>query len=209
MKKNFILFCLITILVAFMLSACNNSESENTKNEKVGNINSFLEVLPFSESIEKADLIANITVIEKIGERNEPSPKTTFKVSINDVIKGDDSLLNNYIRIDQQGNSKFSFNNNALFKKGENYILLLRETVGTDKSDYWIQGEEAGMYKEINNNIVVKLAYNYNALNSIKATELSNKALEKTEDFRPSQILDKRLLMKEIKSKVNAGPKGE
>src|SRR5699024_9997792 len=108
-----------------------------------------------------------VTIIKQVGERDKPSPKTTFNTQINQIIKGDIDLSGENILVDQQGNSEWIFNDNDLFKKEQQYILFLKKTIGTDESDYWIQGEETGVFKEVETGISVKLAYSADELETL------------------------------------------
>lgn len=194
MKIKSVFVICIFLLATILVVACNSSE--------VKRIDASIEVFTFTESVNQADLIADITVIEKEGERDEPSPKTTYKVIVNNVLKGDKNLINKNISIDQQGNSEWVFNDNAFFEKEENYILILNKTVGTDVSDYWIQGEETGMYKIINDGTVVKLANSLKELNSIEDTSTSKKDFNDKVGYKDFQVLDKELLIEKIKNEV-------
>ena len=51
------------------------------------------------------------------------------------------------ITLFQLGTTNTSFNENEIFSVGEKYILFLKETIDDNRADYWIQGEELGIYK--------------------------------------------------------------
>src|SRR5699024_3171136 len=127
-------------ILFLILVACGTSEEDSP-----GDIHADIEVQSFPEAVENADLIADVTIIKQVGERDKPSPKTTFNTQINQIIKGDIDLSGENILVDQQGNSEWIFNDNDLFKKEQQYLLFLKKTIGTDESDYWIQGEETGV----------------------------------------------------------------
>lgn len=197
MIKRILFFGIVLTLV--VLTTFNSLKLEGDSAKEKGIIHATLEVLPFDSAVKEADLIAEVTILESIGERNEPAPKTTFKVLIDEVLKGDSGLNNETVRVDQHGNSEWNFNDNALFQPSEKYILFLNKTVGIDESDFWIQGEESGMYKEIGDNAIVKIAYPDEELDSLLSTENSRSNLSGLSDIKENtQVLVKELLVEEI-----------
>ena len=115
MKNNRLYYFTIIVIIIFLLAlmvACTESRKE---------INASLEEYSFDESVEISDLIAEIEIIEKVSEIDEPSPKTLFNAKIIKVFKGElNSNKDNSIVVMQQGNSEWIFNNNKLFEAGEN-----------------------------------------------------------------------------------------
>src|SRR5699024_5681885 len=111
------------------------------------------------------------------------------------------------ILVDQQGNSEWIFNDNDLFKKEQQYILFLKKTIGTDESDYWIQGEETGVFKEVETGISVKLAYSADELETLDVSSTLNgktiQTLENNPTFKDYQTVDKDHLIDRIKEEIS------
>lgn len=121
----------------------------------------------FEDAVNKADLIAQIEILDVLEEVDDPSPKTIFRANLVENVKGTSEKTEIFIL--QQGNSTHVFNDNLLFEQGDNYILFLAETTGLDiENSYYILGEETGMYKLTDQSTVVKIALRDEALDSIE-----------------------------------------
>ncbi|WP_062107488.1 hypothetical protein [Bacillus niameyensis] len=146
-----------------------NTEMEDNQIE-IGRIDAEIEVFEFKEAVAKSDLIAQIEVIEIFKEINEPFPKTIFRANLIESLKG--SFKEKEIFVMQQGNSDYVFNDNPLFKKGESYLLFLMKTKDFDiENSYWILGEEAGMYKLLDQSVAVKLSVKEDELKNIEISD--------------------------------------
>ncbi|MFC0561352.1 hypothetical protein [Halalkalibacter alkalisediminis] len=205
-KTTFSILCLAVLLVG-----CNSGENTQPTEvieEERGQIEAELETFSFSESMEKADLVAEVKIISKLSEIEEPLPKTIYSATIVDLLKGESEILE--INIMQQGNSNWQFNDNALFSTDENYILVLKKA--TDdyvpyENTYWILGEETGMYQVLDKNITVKMALKDNQLNSIELNDVTEKIKNKEIQSKVSstnefQALDKKALKEKINKEV-------
>lgn len=149
-----------------------------------------LETFSFEESVNKADLVAEVVIGKNIDDISEPSPKTLFEANIINTFSGDPHQTN--IQILQQGNKEYSFNSNKLFNEDEKYILVLKKAVedryeGTNT--YWILGEETNIYTIIGDNKIKKMSIEDEFL---KEVEIKDEDLE-------SQLLDKNLFEEKIK----------
>src|SRR5690606_31196339 len=103
-------------------------------------------VLPFEEAILEAYLVAKLNIEQALEELDSPTHKTLYEASVMQVVKGDKELTT--IHVLQAGNSKCSFNDNPLFMPGEQYYLILNKASGNNPVErFYIQGEETGMYK--------------------------------------------------------------
>ncbi|MBE1556557.1 hypothetical protein [Sporosarcina limicola] len=145
-----------------VLTACNSnvgsgvSPKSAVSVEVPDGIQAELIGFDFEDATVEADIIAEVTIKEKIEEVNdETGPYTVFSVVVNQVLNG--TISEQEVTIKQEGDSEWTFNDNKMFESGEKYILFLKETVAS-KSDYWIIGEETGMFKIINDDTIVKLA---------------------------------------------------
>lgn len=182
--KKFSLVSMISLSLLF--SGCNYQSLDKTdgddqkKVEKVtkvednqieiGRIDAEVEIFEFKEAVTKSDLVAKIEILDILKEVNEPSPKTIFRATLIESLKG--SPQEKEIFVIQQGNSDYVFNDNPLFKKGENYLLFLMETKDFDIEDsYWILGEETGMYKLLDQSIAVKLSVKEDELRKIEISD--------------------------------------
>lgn len=193
----------------FLLAACN-SQDNSADSDEVKKVTSevtseFVEVpdgihaelIPFdlNEGINKASLIAEVRILEKIKEVDEkPIPYSVFSAVVEDSYKGE--LISKEITIKQQGTIDWTFNDNDLFKPDEKYILFLMKTKSSE-ADYWILGEETGMFKVVDSDIVIKLADNNEEFESIEANSSSVLSNYSIDDG--SQIIDKKKLIDKIK----------
>lgn len=145
---------------------------ENRNNEsEISVIDAEVEVYEFQEAVSKADLIAQVEIMDIIEEVNDPSPKTIYRTIILESLKGRPETSEIYVM--QQGNSEYVFNGNALFEQGDKYILFMMETEGLNIEDsYYILGEETGMYKLTDQLTAVKLSVQEDMLEEIEITDL-------------------------------------
>ncbi|MFE0555127.1 hypothetical protein ACFW1P_04215 [Paenibacillus sp. NPDC058910] len=178
----------------------DNLDSTTTSNPKT--IRGELEVYPFEEGVNKADLIVKVKIIGNIGEVIEPVPKSVFNTQILSAQKDDPTLDSESISIMQQGNSEVLFNGNELFKENEEYILFLKKAVGPVAEEYpnlyWILGEESNMYKSISNNLVEKQGHVDEELKDVESNQIST-----LEENTSTQILIEEEFIEKIKSITN------
>ncbi|MEC0201484.1 hypothetical protein P4H39_02440 [Paenibacillus lautus] len=178
----------------------DNLDSTTTSNPKT--IRGELEVYPFEEGVNKADLIVKVKIVGKIGEVSDPVPKTVFNTQILSAQKDDPTLDSESISIMQQGNSEVLFNGNELFKENEEYILFLKKAVGPVAEEYpnlyWILGEESNMYKSISNNLVEKQGHIDEELKDVESNQIST-----LEENTSTQILIEEEFIEKIKSITN------
>lgn len=192
MKKTFVF-----LGICILLSGCtekndevlNLETSETTfAEEKPDGISAELIPFDFKETPKEADLVAEIVIGEKLEEVEEiPIPYTLFEAEIKEVIQG--TPVSETIVIKQQGDSEWIFNDNDLFEVGEEYILFLKENT-VSKGDYWILGEETGMFQVSEDEEVVKLA---DPLEEFEDIEIGPKGSEL------QQVLDKDSFVEKIK----------
>lgn len=201
---------LLLLGLGILLSACNNEVNEKVSTEDTEKTllaeevpdGIQAEIIPFDseETPKEADLVAEIIIGDKLEEVEEkPVPYTLFKAEIKEVIEGVPVSQN--IVIKQQGNSEWVFNDNELFAPGEEYIFFLKETT-VSKGDYWILGEETGMFQVFGNEEVVKLA---DPLEEFEDIEIDLEESEKIEinsdnqeEFEEQQVLDKESFIEKI-----------
>ncbi|HCG4536301.1 TPA: hypothetical protein NJY08_005156 [Salmonella enterica subsp. enterica serovar Typhi str. AG3] len=146
------------------------------------------------DAFNRADLVAEINIEEKLKEIDEePVPYTVFSATVEKVYHG--NIKDRKITIKQQGNTEWSFNGNALFNSGEKYILFLKEAT-VSEANYWIIGEETGMFKITDSDTIVKLADRLEELKDIEKNN-ANKLLE-TESKGRGQVIDKEKLSEKI-----------
>jgi hypothetical protein len=144
-----------------------NEDTNAVTKKRVGTIKAELDVLPFYDSVEESDLIAKIKIKDMIQEINDPTPKTIFDAEIIEKIKDTDEN-NDHIKIMQQGNTEWIFNNNRLFEKDDVLILFLKKAVGLDNT-YWILGEETNFYEVADNELIIKPAFFRDELTDISS----------------------------------------
>lgn len=175
------------ISVSFMFAGCDYLSGDKTieddrkkveridaevedNQKEIGSIDGEVEIFEFEEAVAESDLIAQIEILDVLKEVNEPSPKTIFRAILTESLKGSSQAKE--IFVIQQGNSDYVFNDNPLFKQGENYLLFLMETEDFDIEDsYWILGEETGMYKLLDQSTAVKLSVKEEGLKKIEISD--------------------------------------
>lgn len=206
---------IVTLLALFLFAGCspqgNVGEVPETSNELIdfGNeegeielvINALLESYTIEEASEYADVVAEVTIIDTLFEVDDTIPYTVLEVEVNQLFKGN---TKEKFTIKQQGNSKAVVNAVSIFEKGNKYILFLKET-GVVKSDYWIIGEESGMYQVVNDDLILKLLGDDEELREIEMKEdvkLSKSDIQ-TKLFNSGQLLYKQGLIEKIKSSLD------
>lgn len=200
MKFNTIF--LVTVSILFLLTGC-----QSTDGETLNVLEAMISDVTFPELVEEADLIAHVTIDEKLSERNEPTPKSVYSLEINEVFKGEKNRESTITTVYQLGNEHWVFADNYFtFKQGEDYILFLKETVGVEDSEFWILNEHAGLFQFIQGDTLLKLAYTDNTLESISLTEtnLNKVNLNKTNQFLDAgqQAFNKETFISEIKKSL-------
>lgn len=122
MKKTTIFsitgLCVLVLAVFAVFLYSEFIDTSDSPIKKVGSIKAELEVFGFEESVHKADVIAKVRINKNIKEFNEPSPKTLYSTEVLEILKWDTSSKKDVINVLQQGNSEWSFNNNAMFIEG-------------------------------------------------------------------------------------------
>lgn len=196
--------------VLIFMTAC----SEETKKSVSKEVETIVEVpagieaqmVPFDlkGDTERANLIAEVTITEKIEEVDEkPIPYTVFRAEVNEIFKGE--LNRKEITIKKSGNSEWVVNHNKMYESGEKYILFLKETLAS-KSDYWVLGEDTGEFQIIDNATIAKLKV---PIEEFKEIELNNpKAISETlkqKDTSNTQVIDKEGFIEIVKREIERG----
>ncbi|MEF2248513.1 hypothetical protein [Paenibacillus sp. IITD108] len=143
----------------------------------------LIQTFKIDEAVGKADVIAEVEILNAVKEMYEPGNKTIFSAKVVQPIKGEVEA-GSEIYIMQEGNSKVAFNDAPQFQGKEKYILILMKAVGMDNDDtYWILGSETGVYEVVDEHTVVKWAKPEEAFASIEASQAqlkTNKAAQTT-----------------------------
>jgi hypothetical protein len=102
-----------------------------------GEINISRERLPeFAECVEYADLIADVTIVEWLGESEEGQARITyFKGTVNKVVKGNEL---EEVEIIQIGSSRATSRLTPLFKNGDRLLVFLREMEDGDEKGKFV-----------------------------------------------------------------------
>ena len=105
------------------------------------------------------------------------------------------------VTIRQNGDSEWSFNDNKMFKPGEKYVFFLKKTAASE-SDYWIFGEETGMFQVASDDYLIKLSDSLDEFASLEANpnDLQSNYKEIINDV--TQILDKQSFINKIKGEL-------
>ena len=164
--------CSIIVLLSvsiLIFSGCGNPEKQqaiiNTTQQvkqavkdtprQVGQkqYSSSIEGFEFDKSYNEADIIAQVEILEWLGESNNPDEgeSTFFKAKLEKTYKNtvDNSLKE--IRLLQDGNSHYTNKELPLFKIGDKLILYLKKAVGEGyEGTYWILGSYSGVFRIIN-----------------------------------------------------------
>lgn len=101
--------------------------------------NSYVRDYTFAEAFEEAETVADITVVEWLGEMDEEGygPLTYFRAHVNELYKDEKNTGAAEIVFAQAGNSKETEKGNPLYKNGDRLILCF-EPIG----DEFKQGRE-------------------------------------------------------------------
>ncbi|MDQ0899433.1 hypothetical protein [Paenibacillus sp. V4I7] len=200
MKKRYLVLTVVLALSvgtgSYVLSFGNNSKEVSTlqNNTQTGHIHGKVQDYPFSESVKRATLIVKIKIKDKDHELDTPTvAKTIFNADIQEIYKDAKNSGKQSIKVMQHGNSKFSFNDNDLFKKDEVLVLFLREAEGFDNT-YWLVGEETNFYKVLDNKVTKQAIMDV----ELKDVEIEIKKLNNKE----VQVMDLEKFTKKIKDKV-------
>lgn len=142
---------------------------------------SLIEGFDFNKTFKKADIIAEVTILEWLGEVTDEFKleTTTFRAELNKTFKSNEDNNLKEINIMQTGNSYYTIENSPLFKNGDKLILYLEKA---EKEDgYFILGEQTGIFRIINagkgKDYAVKQVGNCPQLADAKITE--NTAIDK------------------------------
>ena len=164
-----------------------NASDWNTPDNKIKG-HALVETFTIDDAVQKADIIAEVAIKEKVKELYEPNEKTIYNAQVVQMIKGD-LAADAAIYIMQDGNSKVSINDNPQFQSKEQYIFILKKAVGFDNT-YWILGSETGVYEVIDENTVVKWAKPEEKLEAIEVNKAQLK-INKTAQVTIDKLKDK------------------
>jgi len=95
---------------------------------------SYAEEYTLDSAIEVADIIADITIIEWLGECEEGGFNTFFLAKVNKTLKGKHF---EEIEIIQTGGSEFTIPGFPLFKNGDRFLAFLRRGSEQNEDKYW------------------------------------------------------------------------
>lgn len=207
-------YILAGVSVAVFLTACGtdssspNDEVEDSNSEEVSKDNSSNEIVffegeveyfTFDEAVDQADLIAEVEIIEQIREKTDPLPQTFFKANILQDITGEKSGEIIFTQVGIQGEE---FNGVSVFEPGEKYVLFLRDNPDYEDVDYFIQGEELGMYKDDGETLVRVVPYE--ELENIEVATYHNfNSDDSSIEDNLTQSVDKEKLLELVKEKRN------
>ena len=82
-------------------------------------------------------------------------------------------------------------------------MLFLRETIATPEADYWIQGEDGGIYKSVENGLL-KIKWPYEELKEVQISELDENSNSNYNDGT-RQLLDKEAIIELIREVAKEG----
>ncbi len=146
MKKLLILTALIT-LIAFV-QACSETnkyivETPTLNPEEttyVHNSAPSMVLYTVERLLEESDVIAEIEIVESLGETDYPSPITYFQTNVITVIKGDQNLQS--LKLMQGVNSSYQYQGYPIFIPGQKFILFLAKASDDQYENdmYWIMG---------------------------------------------------------------------
>lgn len=190
---------LLLIFIILNLVACTKSSSIE------GNINASKVKYSFDEKVFKSDIIAEVKIIKKINEIDEPIPKTFFNTKIIDIYSSNsDEIKLNEIEIMQEGNSKWTVNYESVFDVNDYAILFLKKATGYENV-YWIiskynidviDGKEYAVF----------INETDNELSSIEDTEKKKAIYDnlkiKNSEIENVQVFSKDLIINKIKEKI-------
>jgi hypothetical protein len=175
-------------------------EHQDNQTQLVGKVNAKIQDFTLTQASKEADLIVKVKINGLYKEINEPAPKTLHESEILEVFKGPKNINPN-ITIMQQGNSEWSFNDNEIFQKDDEYYLFLKEATGNYENTYWILGEESTIYK-IESDEIVKQSFVDNDLSEITKKVEKNEKLKKEK-----QHLDKEKFLGKLKKEIEESEK--
>lgn len=164
-------------------------------------VDTSIDVIPFDELKQEADLIAQVKVIGKTEEIYSSIPKSIYQLEIEEVFKGDDSKANKQISVLQTGNSKFPFEDGKYDLNEElTYILFLKETVATFKAEYWILNDLTGLFV-VEDDLVINLVYWDDSLKEIAMTAQDHIILAGVEhDKEMFRLFEREAFLNKIKN---------
>jgi flagellum-specific peptidoglycan hydrolase FlgJ len=172
------------------------AKERDNKSQLIGKIHGKVQDFSLSEATKEADLIIKVKIGEVVKELEEPTAKTLYNGTVLDEFKNNTNAPKE-INIMQQGNSKWSFNDNDPFKEGDEYFLFLKKAVGEYENTYWILGEETTFYKlEKENKEIVKQGLVDEDLKDITKKVVKSKNKEK-------QYLDQQKFLKKLQNEVS------
>lgn len=150
---------LLFLLVYFFVYSMYNSNIEKSEyiyeeTSEQSMIEAEVQAFELEEAKDQANIIAEITIMDKVKEIDKEigMPYTVFQAQVNQVFKGN---ANPVITIKKDETSEVLVNSVEPFVKGEKYILFLKETMKID-AEYWIIGEQTGVFKVDNEEIHLK-----------------------------------------------------
>lgn len=215
MKK----ICSIIILLSLFIlifSGCNNIENQQATANSTQQINQAVKDTPhqigqkgqmfssvegfyFDKSYDEADIVAQVKILEWLGERNNEDEfeKTIFRASLEKIYKNTVDINLKEIKLFQTGNSYYTIKDCPLFKNGDVLLLYLKKAVNEDNT-YWILGGYTGVFRIVNTDgqdYVVKQVGDCPELSDALAKEDSDKIRKKLKkDYKIEfSDIDKRL----------------
>lgn len=194
---SFVSVLFLTVVTVWLVYTPNESSKASEKMGDVEispreNIEARIETYSFEESVNRSDLIAEVVIVSKIKEIDEPSPKTLFEAKVVNRLKGDTNQET--IKVLQEGTSEWSFHGNQPFAENEGYFLFLKNAKGKEYDGthtYWILGAQTNTYKIIQDNRVKKIAKH-----EVELEDIEDKALSNVD--QDLQVLDKEKFQNKI-----------
>lgn len=216
MKKNYFLLLIGMICFIFILAACSQNQAINTGTDTPTRIGSeavlSAEVdkeYTIKEGVKNSDIVAEVEIIEWIGESSEPSEKTFFNAKLVNVFKNTINPSLKEIKIMQDGNSKSTIKGYPLFAKGDKLFLFLKSSSDV-KNTFWILGAHTSaiQIREANGRkYAIKFAGRLDELKNIEVNrtdELVSKDLQEIDSELLNEISSKSTPESFKKGKYNA-----
>ena len=140
MRKKIILAAVIVFTIVSSVMGTRAYLCAKDKENLRSAICASRERYALDESIEEADVVAEVKIKGVVEEFDNGIPQTLHRASVVETYKGE---LPEEINVLQNGTKKMPVSDNPLFEEGERYILVLRNTVSLDDNDnsYWVLKE--------------------------------------------------------------------
>ena len=113
--------------------------SETETYIQVANDSPHIQSYFFESLLAQSDIIAEVEIVENLGETNDPNPETYFLANAITIIKGDESLES--LKFKQGVTSAYTYEGYTVFAVGQRLVLFLSKATGDEYSDnmYWIR----------------------------------------------------------------------